>query len=126
MFTPSSHDAVRFDAVVVAHRRLEHPLWDSGASDLGGALEERLENVVVTTAAIGGTGPCVRDAVGAARFAGASAALVVVPDEMAAREIDGHAAPIPLRVVVPPAWSADAIAGVVHSAIRASDRKACA
>ena len=122
----SPRDRSGFDAVVVAHRRLDHPLWDSGASDLGGALEERLHGVVVTTATLGGNGPRVRDAVGAARFAGASAALVVVPDATAAREVVREMTSLPFRVVVSPSWSVDAILEVLETGVGAMDHRACA
>jgi hypothetical protein len=126
MFDTKRHDIERLDAVVVAHRHLDHPLWDPGASVLRAALEDLLEGVVVTTAAVGGGGPEVRDAVGAARFAGASAALVIVPDEISARAIDGGVAPMPFRVAVSSSWSADAIAAVFQRERRSPMRRACA
>lgn len=68
-------------ALVVLTAGSERPLWDPELSAMLESVEDRLEDVHVTTAGVRGRGPTLADAAAAVRFTGAASAVVVFPRE---------------------------------------------
>ena len=79
-------------ALILRFDRERLALWDAEVDRLVDELEERLDGAFVTAAA-GDGGPTVRDALAAARMAGCSWAVVVVPPAV------GEDLPLPGLVV---------------------------
>jgi hypothetical protein len=113
-------------ALVVLTAGSERPVWDSELSAMLESIEDRLEDVHVTTAEVRGRGPTLTDAAAAVRFTGAASAVVVFPREWprtAVGDLGAVAGDQPVSLIPSPcAFTVDGIvAAYEHSCALATD-----